>query len=141
MGKHSNRTETYGDTPLGLYAITYKQENDENSARYSTYGPLELVLVGKSNEGTYGISNEAKEAYDKGRSGIEVHGGPLNDKPRKGMRKEDEGSFLKSTWGCIRISNEDAKDLASKIKDIETKRNKATGAAGTDDKVIVSEIK
>jgi len=139
MGKHEERLKPYGDTPLGLYQITYKQENDEKSKRYETFGPLELVLVGISNDGTVGISNEAKEAYDNGRSGIEIHGGRLLPTPRYDTTEDDEGRYLNRTWGCIRISNDDAKDLAGKIKDIETKRNKVTGAAGTNDKVIVVE--
>ena len=138
-GSYRNRTAIRGDTPLGLYAITYKQENDEKGERYKTYGPLELVLVGKSNEGTIGISNEAKEAYDNGRSGIEVHGGKLRPTHREGTSEQDEGRYLNETWGCIRISNEDALDLTNQIKDIEAKRNKVTGAAGTDDKVIVTQ--
>ncbi len=139
MGVKINRLESRGDTPLGLYKITYKQENDEKSTRYETFGPLELVLVGISNDGTVGISNEAKEAYDNGRSGIEVHGGRLLPTARYGTTEDDDGRYLNRTWGCIRISNDDAKDLAGKIKDIETKRDKVSGAAGTSDKAIVVE--
>jgi len=68
-----------------------------------------------------------------------VHGGKLRPTHREGTSEQDEGRYLNETWGCIRISNEDALDLTNKIKDIEAKRNKVTGAAGTDDKVIVTQ--
>lgn len=134
-GKSSeDRTKINSDTPTGIFKIEARLENSESSERHKTFGPMELILSGK-----YG---ESKKAYENGRSGIEMHGGPKRRYSRRGQNEKEEGSFLMETLGCLRVSNKDAKEITSKIKAVEKFRGYKSGRdPKIEDAVMVFETK
>lgn len=71
-------TRPYGDHPLGIYRITEFREH------YKDFGPWFILL-----EPTAG---PALVAARNGRSGLAIHGGPLNAEGR-----------LRPTFGCVRV--------------------------------------
>ncbi|HNR90759.1 MAG TPA: RHS repeat-associated core domain-containing protein [Spirochaetota bacterium] len=119
-GNHSDRFKAYGDTPTGIYKITGRAEHSTSFSQYSTFGPVEIVLEG--------IRGEAYTAYNQGkksRSLLEIHGGSPGG--RAGIDPKEEGGTLRTTWGCIRVSNEDATDINNKVKGIEQTRGHGSG--------------
>ena len=88
QGTHRNRSEIKGDTPCGLYNIKCWEETGDERHDITSYGPnhfLRLEFI--SGEGS-----------DK-RTGILVHGGRA------------QFPELWNTLGCIRIADEDIKEL------------------------------
>jgi len=99
------------DTPTGMYKITGKYKYEEPDATYGT-GGLRLD----------GIGGEAKDAYDNGRTGINLHGGPLRAAKRAGTADGEAGNKLNYTLGCNRVSNNDMTNILNKIENIESGR-------------------
>lgn len=119
-GNHGDRFKAYGDTPTGIYKITGRAEHTPSFSQYGTFGPVEIVLEG--------IRGEAHKAYNQGkksRSLLEIHGGSPGG--RAGIDPKEEGGTLRTTWGCIRVSNADATDINNKIKGIEQARGHGSG--------------
>ena len=104
-GVTRNRMITNGDTPHGLYKITgwIVPGKNQPASRRRSYGPNPRLKI-------KGIKGEAKES---GRTLLRVHGG---DKSENGK--------LRPTHGCIRLSNEDIKDLFDSVKTLEKKNEK-----------------
>jgi len=114
---HNNRLKPHADTPTGIFEIRGRGEFKENDKqRYNRYGPIFLLLKG--------IFGEAEKS-NKERSGIGVHGGKARQRP--GIDVKEEGSSLWYTWGCLRISDKDATDINTKIKEIEKGRGHTSG--------------
>ncbi|MGD0338056.1 MAG: RHS repeat-associated core domain-containing protein [Bacteroidota bacterium] len=102
-GESSDRMAQKGDTPFGTYSIEgWIIPNDKQSAKdKKSYGPNPRLILDPK-------EGEAVEAENKGRWGFRVHGGDL-----------DENEDLRSTWGCIRMSNYDMSTLNSITKEME----------------------
>ena len=85
-GIHRNRSKENGDTPIGEYKIHEWRQTGTNRYPVDSYGPNDLLaLIYLGEEGA-------------GRNGIHLHGG----------RSQLE---LSNTLGCIRISDEDIREL------------------------------
>ena len=90
-GSYRDRTKTNADTPTGNYKILeWRRTGNNTNYNISSYGPNDLLA----------LDYQKGEAEGK-RNGIHVHGG------EKGTDKQS----LKGTYGCIRISNDDIKEL------------------------------
>ncbi len=90
VGSHRLRNGTNGDTPEGTYKILGWRKT---GSRYNTtsFGPNDLLALDYGNNGQGGS-----------RDGMHVHGG------RGYYRK---GKALMSTHGCMRINDDDIKEL------------------------------
>jgi RHS repeat-associated protein len=102
-GNTNNRMADEGDTPFGMYSMEgwIIPDEKQDSKNKRSYGSNPRLML----EPTEG---EALEAKNKGRWGFRVHGGDL----------DDEGN-LRSTWGCIRMSNDDMLNLYSTTQELE----------------------
>lgn len=83
----------FGDTPTGVYRcyVTGPLKPPR------TYGIHKVIYLGP-------VSGNAKKAEKNGRSGLLIHGGDLGS-----------GGRLRPTFGCIRVSNEDMKEILDLI--------------------------
>ena len=84
-------TMPYGDHPSGAYRVLY---TETGKLPASSFGPFFLLLDP--------LSGRAAVAKQNGRAGLAIHGGDLNP----------DGS-LRSTKGCLRISNEAVSQIAA----------------------------
>ena len=98
-GSYRDRTKTNADTPTGNYKILeWRRTGNNTNYNISSYGPNDLLA----------LDYQKGEAEGK-RNGIHVHGG------EKGTDKQS----LKGTYGCIRISNDDIKELKELTESLE----------------------
>jgi L,D-transpeptidase catalytic domain len=102
-GSSRDRLATNGDTPHGTYSIGDWMPAGENQSAKdkSSFGPNPRLVINPE-------SGEAKEAADNDRGDFRVHGGDKNA----------DGS-LKSTHGCVRLSNDDMANLYSTTQTME----------------------
>jgi len=107
-GTSRDRLSTNGDTPHGTYSIGgwIVPGDDQSEKDQLSFGPNPRLMIDPQ-------EGEAKKAEELGRSLFRVHGGGKNE----------DGS-LKSTFGCIRLSNDDMAAFYSKAKDMEQKDSK-----------------
>ena len=87
-------TLPFGDFPLGLFRIT---EIEHNKYPEHSYGPYFFRLDP--------LNGEALDAKHNGRVGLGVHGGDLS-----------QSGGLRSTDGCLRVSNAAAVLFAGRLK-------------------------
>lgn len=87
-------TQKYGDTPTGGYVVRAVTATGTGTHfPESSFGPYGAIAM----EGAFG---DAADAVFNGRTGIMIHGGPPS-----------ANGNLKSTAGCVRVSNADMKAL------------------------------
>ena len=95
-GKHRIRSETYNDTPQGTYKILEWRETGNDRYPAVKYGPNGLLALDyRSGEGA-------------GRNYMHVHGG----------RKQ--GPELTDTQGCLRMADQDIKELKAVVDFVES---------------------
>lgn len=101
-GQNRNRMvkDGKGDTPHGTYKIPgwRDPDNPQSAKNKKSYGPNPRLM----------IEGETGEAKDSNRDLLRVHGGD----------KSSDGE-LRSTHGCIRLSNEDMKTLYDNTQELE----------------------
>ncbi len=120
-GAHRKRGGTNGDTPTGKYKIL--EWRTTGNARYNkiSFGPNQLLALDYDNTGEGGA-----------REGMHIHGG-------RGYYKK--GKELMNTHGCIRINDDDIKELQKITKTLEAldKFEKKGAVSVTDD--LISPVK
>ena len=89
-------TRPFGDTPTGDYEIV-RLVAHAGETEIHTYGTYPSILLDPS-------SGDALIAKQNGRSGLMIHGGD----PGLGGR-------LRSTYGCIRVTESNERDLAALV--------------------------
>ena len=90
------RSETNHDTPQGIYKILEWRETGNDRYSAVKYGPNDLLALDyQSGEG-------------KGRNYMHVHGG------------RDQGPELTDTWGCLRMADQDIKELKQVVDFVES---------------------
>lgn len=89
-------TSPYGDHPSGLSRVEQIIETSE--AEFDKYGKYFIKLEP--------LNGEAKEAKDKGRTGIGIHSGKLHTDGR-----------LRETYGCLRVDPETLQFLVDRIQE------------------------
>ena len=87
----------FGDTPTGNYDIVKLFSHTGGESDIHTYGTFPSVLL----DPKFGNALKAKR---NGRSGIMIHGGAPG-----------AGGKLRPTFGCIRLSENDERDLAALV--------------------------
>jgi hypothetical protein len=94
-------TQSYGDTPLGTYRLKGVRVTGSGT-KYSadSYGTEGLIALEPT-------SGQALEAKNNGRVGLAIHGG-----------KPSVSGGLRPTNGCIRVSNENMKDLIIALENV-----------------------
>lgn len=92
-------TKIGGDHPEGQYKITAILRFDKEHPKYRTYGPAFLAITG--------IDGEAYLAHLQGRRGLAIHGGKL-----------DAQGNLRATFGCLRVDDETAEQLADLVDEV-----------------------
>jgi hypothetical protein len=90
-------TQPFGDTPTGGYRVVQLVTHPNNETEIHTYGAYPSVLLDP-------VSGDALTAKDNGRSGLMIHGGAPGT-----------GGKLRPTFGCIRVAEDDERDLAALI--------------------------
>jgi RHS repeat-associated protein len=101
-----DRTKTNADTPTGVYKMTNWEKKERKS-----YGPNDALRLSP-------VSGEIK---DSKRDGILVHGGRQEEyNSETGVWSKKEDAVLKRTYGCIRIMDDEIKE----IKEITDKLTK-----------------
>jgi len=88
-------TKSFGDHPGGRYRVVRMVPSTTDRQR--TYGPVFFALDP--------VDGEALAAKRNGRTGIGIHGGRLHDDGR-----------LRETYGCLRIDNDVAEQLAKLVE-------------------------
>lgn len=97
LGIYRNRSVTYGDTPTGTYQILgWRKTGPGTGYSIESYGPYDILA----------LSYESGEGGK--RNGMHTHG--------SGLETDDR---LRGTNGCIRMANEDIKELKSIIDALE----------------------
>jgi L,D-transpeptidase catalytic domain len=98
---HDNPTRDslipFGDTPVGTYGIVRLISHTGGESETHTYGTYPSVLLDPKS----GLALKAKK---NGRSGIMIHGGAAST-----------GGKLRPTFGCIRLFENDERDLAALV--------------------------
>ncbi|MFZ0599563.1 MAG: hypothetical protein WAM46_21420, partial [Flavobacterium sp.] len=97
-----DRTNTYADTPTGVYKFE-KWRNDGSSQIYGSNHRLDMTYE----------SGEAKKA---GREEIQIHGGRQSD---------DSNPYLWNTGGCLRVFDDAIIKLKKKIEILDSKSNES----------------
>ena len=116
-GQGRDRMLEKGDTPTGIYLIEDRVSIDQNNDSYSSLGRFFLGLKA--------FFGEALEAREKGR-GIATWRGGSGRIGVHGKGKERINDLV-STYGCLRIKEDDATIIESMIIDIEKERVSRTG--------------
>ena len=97
-----------GDTPTGRATTFYNSKAHKGSFSYGNYGLIYLT----------GESGEFKDATQKGRAGIAIHGGHTVGYYKKSLK--DEGQLM-STFGCIRVYNGEMEKLGKLYAELKNK--------------------
>lgn len=99
-GSNPNRLKAAGngDTPTGRATTNYNPNAHKGEFSYGNYGLIYLE----------GIDSEFNIATQNGRAGIAIHSGHTSGYYKKSL--EDMGKLM-ATYGCIRIYNNDMKEL------------------------------
>ncbi len=106
-GNHRDRMAENGDTPYGTYDITGRQSTSKlTGKKLSSFGPNGKILLDPK-------SGEAKKSN---RDLFRIHGGKLSEATEE----------LRATNGCIRLSNDDMKDLTGQIDELEKNDSEET---------------
>ena len=94
----------FGDTPLGSYRIERIQSNGRGTTRpEEKYGAAGSIVMDP-------VSGDAAKAKANGRTGLLIHAG------RQPKSPTPLPSHLVSTNGCLRMLEDDLKDLIKKIE-------------------------
>jgi RHS repeat-associated protein len=109
-GNHRNPLEPNGDTPTGLYTVVGRQ----SGGSVNSYGPHDRLQIDP-------IGGQALDAAANGRKLLRIHGGDRH--PAGSYFDTDDRRRLKSTFGCIRLSNEDMESLLKLLDQLITERS------------------
>jgi hypothetical protein len=90
-------TRPFGDTPTGEYRVVQLVAHLHSESEIHTYGTFPSVLLDP-------LSGDALAAKQNGRTGLMIHGGVPGG-----------GGRLRPTFGCIRIAENDERDLVALI--------------------------
>jgi lipoprotein-anchoring transpeptidase ErfK/SrfK len=90
-------TRPFGDTPTGDYRVVRLVTHTGGESEVHTYGTFPSVLLDP-------VAGDALTAKNNGRSGLMIHGGAPG-----------AGGKLRPTFGCIRVAEDDERDLAALI--------------------------
>ncbi|MEM8523918.1 MAG: L,D-transpeptidase [Bacteroidota bacterium] len=123
-GKGDTSMLKNGNTPTGEYSGNYIV--DTTSWNQNSYGPNGAIRLNPT-------GGRALLAKQKGRSGLLIHGGKLGG--QKYWRGKGQ---LRATHGCLRLQNEDIKNLINQINQIRYNEAQQM-CVNTQVKIIVSE--
>jgi len=117
-GSHDNRLKRLGDTPNGIYKVTSATgglDYRHPKITMTVNGKRRVIGPESYGLGYLGLQPIAIEPGAKGRSGLAIHGGG------SGLKNALENTHQKlvSTYGCVRMHNDDIIHLVDHVHQLE----------------------